>query len=189
MHSPSAAGSVVSNTTPLIALTGVGLLDLLPTLYGQIVIPEAVFDEYQVGRQRYPNTPDLASLNWILVQHAPYNPAIPIALDAGEAEAIALALALHARIVLLDEKRGRRVAQRLHVTIAGSLTVLLEAKSQGSIPAVAPIVDQMIAQGRRISPTLRQHILSLGVNSCIDLKSASTKCSRLSADVPSIAAL
>jgi predicted nucleic acid-binding protein len=50
---------VVSNTTPLITLVGIGLLDLLPTLYHTIHIPEAVFTEYQVGRLRVPSSPNL----------------------------------------------------------------------------------------------------------------------------------
>jgi predicted nucleic acid-binding protein len=66
---------VVSNTTALILLVGVGLLALLHTLYHEIHIPEAVFAEI-----------------------------------AGEAEAIALARTLSARLILLDERRRRAVA-------------------------------------------------------------------------------
>lgn len=161
MPGPNIAGPIVSNTTPLIALTGVGLLDLLPALYEKIMIPEAVFHEYQVGRQRHPNIPDLAVQPWIVVRQATRNPAVPTTLDAGEAETISLAIDLNARVVFLDERRGRHVAQQLGLTVAGSLTVLLEAKSQELIPEVAPIVDQMIGQGRRISSALRRRVLSL----------------------------
>ena len=80
---------VVSNTTPLIKLVGVGLLDLLPTLYQEIHIPETVFTEYQTGRAKHPGSPDLATLSWIIVHTVASDPAVPASLDAGEAEAIA----------------------------------------------------------------------------------------------------
>lgn len=161
MPAPSGIRPIVSNTTPLIALTGVGHLHLLPALYGAIYIPIAVYQEFQTGRLRHPSTPDLDSQSWVIVQGISSNPAIPPSLDAGEAEAISLALAIQARLVLLDEKRGRNAARQLGLTVAGSLTVLLEAKIQGLIPLVRPVMDQMIAQGRRIAPDLRQQVLTL----------------------------
>jgi uncharacterized protein len=146
---------VVSNTTPLITLVGIGLLDLLPALYQEIHIPEAVFTEYHTGRLRYPSSPDLAALSWLKVHAVALDPLIPTTLDAGEAEAIALARASHERLLLLDERSGRTVAQRLGLPVAGSLAVLLQAKQQGLVPLVAPLLDEMVRQGRRISPQLR----------------------------------
>lgn len=148
---------VVTNTTPLITL--VGLLDLLPSLYGEIWAPEAVHREYQRGQVRQPNSPDLDTLAWLSVHVAPADALVPVTLDSGEAEAIALARASSPHLLLLDEQRGRNVAIRLGIPVAGSLTVLLEAKQQGLLTAVAPVVDQMIAQGRRISPALRARVL------------------------------
>lgn len=150
---------IVSNTTPLIALVGVGLLDLLPALHGEVWIPQAVFNEYDVGRRSRPGAPDLVQLAWLQVHSIPDNQAVPSTLDPGERETLALALAIRPRLVLIDEMRARHVAQRLGLPLAGSMTILLEAKQHGLLPAVAPIVDQMIAQGRRISPALRRIVL------------------------------
>jgi uncharacterized protein len=97
---------VVSNTTPLIKLVGVGLLDLLPTLYQEIHIPEAVFAEYQAGRAQHPGSPDLVTLSWLIVHTVAPDPVIPASLDSGEVEAIALARTLSARLILLDERPG-----------------------------------------------------------------------------------
>lgn len=58
-------GPVVSNTTPLINLVGVSLLDLLPALYGAVTIPDAVRNEYSVGKKA--TEPDLDSLSWLHV--------------------------------------------------------------------------------------------------------------------------
>jgi uncharacterized protein len=60
----------------------------------------------------------------------------------------------------LDERRGRAVAEQLGLPVVGTMTVLIEAKRQGHVPLVAPIIDQMIAQGRRISPRLRAEVLT-----------------------------
>ena len=57
-------------------------------------------------------------------------------LGAGESEAMALALVLHADRVLLDELAGRKLALRLGVPVIGSVGVLLAAKRKSLIPAV-----------------------------------------------------
>lgn len=46
-----AEAPLVSNTTPIIKFVGVGLLDLLPQLYGQVDPSEEVVDEYRAGAQ------------------------------------------------------------------------------------------------------------------------------------------
>ncbi len=154
-------GPVVSNTTPLISLGEIGLLDAVQALYGDLWIPEAVFSEYQAGISAHPNRPALDGLPWITVHHAPPDPAVPVTLDPGEAEAIALARASGARLVLIDEQRGRAAAKRLGLAVAGSIAVLLGAKAQAIIPLLRPYLDQMIAQGRRIGPRLYRQALVL----------------------------
>lgn len=148
---------VVSNTTPLISLAGVGMLDLLPQLYGHIWIAEAVRDEYQDGRMTY--EADLGSLPWLIVRSIAVEPVLAALLDVGEAATITLATAYEARIVVLDEARGRRTAQRRGLATIGTLGVLLRAKQASLINAVTPIIDAMVAQGRYISPALHEQVL------------------------------
>lgn len=152
---------VVSNTTPLISLVGVGLLDLLPAIYGEIWVPDAVYAEYQAGRATHAGSPDLSTFAWILVRPAMPHPDVSTHLDAGEAAALALALRSSAQLVLLDEQRARREATRLGLPVAGSLTVLLEAKRRGLLTLVGPVLDQVIAQGRRIGADLKVYVLTL----------------------------
>src|SRR2546422_922001 len=59
---------VVSNTTPVINLVGVGYLHLLPALYGTVTIADAVRDEYVAGKS--PTDPNLDSLPWLQVVSA-----------------------------------------------------------------------------------------------------------------------
>jgi len=134
---------------------------LLPSLYNEIWVPEAVYEEYQVGRSLDPASPDLDGLPWLSVHPVSRDPEVSEMLDAGEAAAIALARACQARLVLLDERRGRREAARLGLPVAGSLAVLVAAKEWGLVPAVGPILDEIIAQGRRISVGLRSEVLKL----------------------------
>ena len=154
-----AEGPVVSNTSPLIKLAGVGLLDLLPALYRQIWIPEVVQSEYQAKAQA--SDPQLHTLPWLVAKPVAIEEelhAIP-GMGVGEAAAISLAIAHSARAVLLDDRLGRRVAVERALPIVGSLGVLLRAKRAGLIPAVGPVVDVMIIQGRYISANLRSHVL------------------------------
>ncbi len=103
----------------------------------------------------------LSGFSWITVHPAPADPAVSPSLDPGEAEAIALARATSARLILIDEQRGRAAARRLSLPVSGSLGVLLEAKAQGFIPLIRPYLDQMVAQGRHISPQLHAQAFAL----------------------------
>jgi predicted nucleic acid-binding protein len=149
---------VISNTTPLINLVGVRHLDLLPALYGTITIANAVHNEYVAGKS--PADPDLGALTWLhIAPDVPRHVSLPPQLGAGEAATLSLALAVNARAVLLDEAYGRRIAQALGLPVVGTLGVLLAAKQAGHLPAVGPVIDDMIRQGRRISQRLRAQLL------------------------------
>lgn len=150
---------VVSNTSPLITLAGVGLLELLPALYSEIQIAAAVYDEYQTNRASA--EPNLDTLTWLIVEAIEPDRAlaeIP-GLGRGEAATIALGTLVQARAVVLDDRLGRRIAGERGLPVIGTMTVLLRAKQHGLLPAVGPIMTTMLAQGRRISPRLHAHVL------------------------------
>jgi uncharacterized protein len=125
---------VVSDTSPITALLQTGLADLLPVLFQRVIIPPAVRTELLRAHPALPS--------WLEVR-APL--VIPEAvraahLDSGETEALALALELHADVLLLDEQMGRRAALAFGLPITGLLGVLLLAKKTGHLPAVRPAI-------------------------------------------------
>jgi len=137
---------IVSNTSPIINLACIGRLDLLPALFGEIVIPQAVFHEVTVIAPNAPGAAEVRSATWIR-QHPVANRALVAALrlelDPGESEAIACALETQATLLLIDERRGRKVAQRLNQPTTGLLGVLLLARKRGLLEAIRPSMDDL----------------------------------------------
>ncbi|MEI7894428.1 MAG: DUF3368 domain-containing protein [Myxococcales bacterium] len=70
-----------------------------------------------------------------------------VLLDAGEANALALAASNHADLVLMDEVRGRAVARRLGLAVLGTLGLIATAKKRGLIPAARPVIAQVRSRG------------------------------------------
>ena len=81
-------------------------------------------------------------------------------LDRGEIEAIALALDLSARSVLLDDRLARRAAYQVGLNVVGSVGVLLEAHRRGLIGTVRPDLHAMVEAGFRLSRPLYLEILA-----------------------------
>lgn len=123
---------VVTDTTPLIALDRAGHLHLLPALF-DVTAPPAVVSEF--GQR-------------------------PSWLREHEAEAIALAEALPNARLLIDERRGRRIARSLNLRVTGTAGVLLVAKGAGLISHVRPLLDALIDDhGLHLSAALRSATL------------------------------
>ena len=83
-------------------------------------------------------------------------------IHLGKAEAIMLALQLKADLILMDERRGRALAMNYQLKVTGLLGVLLQAKKQGEIIAVKPLLDQLINDAEfRINSQLYQQFRQL----------------------------
>ncbi|NEP11964.1 MAG: DUF3368 domain-containing protein [Symploca sp. SIO2C1] len=155
---------VVSDTSPITNLSAVGALELLHQLYDRVIIPQAVYDEMASLGYQVPGTVEVQTLDWIenrTVENRLGVEELRVDLDMGEAEAIILALELDADLLLLDERRGRRVALELGVNkISGLLAVLQEAKRKGLILEIKPILDRLISENNfRISVSLYNRVL------------------------------
>jgi len=115
-------GPVVTDSGPLIALATVGQMDLLGKVFGTILVPDAVFREVAWYGARRPGADELAAATWAIRVDLEVPPEALLAEDVGpgESEAIALAVQRRARLLLLDDRRARRIAEvAYHLRVKG----------------------------------------------------------------------
>ena len=155
--------TIVSNASPLIALIRIGQLDLLRQLYSEILIPEAVWHEVVVEGADQPGVKAVSSASWIVrrtVTNRALVHGLQQELDAGEAEAIALAVEMNDALLLMDERLGRDTARHFGIRYTGAVGILIEAKHKGFIPAIRPHLDALRdLAGFRVSEALYQRVL------------------------------
>jgi hypothetical protein len=153
----------ISNTSPLLYLYRLGVMDWLPRLFSEIWIPGAVVEELKAGWQEGYDVPHPGHYDWLQVNNPHATPSEWLSLDLGAGELAAMALALENpdRVVLLDDMLARRTAQAAGLTVWGTLKVLLEAKAQGLTDKIEPIVDRLDDAGMWLSDEIRQRILAL----------------------------
>ncbi|HEX9942634.1 MAG TPA: DUF3368 domain-containing protein [Thermoanaerobaculia bacterium] len=150
-------GPVVCNAGPLIALAIVGRLDLLEKLYRRVLVPEAVFQEVTgtgIGRIGATEVSAAAWLERVPGGTLP-EPLLAKELGAGEAQVIAVAHRIGSKLVLIDERRARRIAEEAYgLRVRGSAGILVAAKRIGLLPAVRPLLERMRSQGYYLSRRL-----------------------------------
>ena len=129
---------VVSDTSPLTALLGVGAADILPQLFKEVIIPQAVREELRRSHAQLPPWLRVAA-----VENQEQARAYAQIVDAGEAEAIELARELHADQLLIDERKGRRPAAREGVAVIGLLGVVLLARRNRTIPSARALIERL----------------------------------------------
>jgi len=125
-------------------------------------VPDAVWQEVFLAARFSSVMP--APPEW-LRRHAPPATPPPIkeidSLDRGEADAIRLARELSADLLLIDEARGRKIAQRLGLRITGVLGILLEAKRRQFIPSLAEPLARLKTMNFWLSDQLVREALRL----------------------------
>jgi len=151
---------VISDTSVITNLIQLDQLSLLQQLFGDIILPQKVFDELS----KVPDQIDIIEkTNWIEIKQISdrdHFEKLITTLDPGEAEAIVLAIELKADALLIDEKKGRKIAQEYGIVITGLLGILIKSKAENLIQEVKPILDKLIFEiGFRISPKLYRDIL------------------------------
>jgi len=155
--------TVVSNSSPLIALASIGRLELLKSLFGEISIPQAVYEEVVVQGQGEPGSKEVAEANWIRTIPIKDRLAADLlqeSLDLGESEAIVLGQELSARYVLLDDELARRKADRIGLPVAGTLAVLLMAKQAGLIATVGSALADLRQTDFRVSERVYSAVMA-----------------------------
>lgn len=151
---------VVANTSPICYALLIGCQDVLPTLFGQVTIPQAVRDE--LGADRAPSIvhawiahpPDWLAVQQVVIERDP----MLDRLHRGEREAVILAERVRADLVLIDEKAARQAAAERGLNVAGLLGILDEAAGRGLIDLLT-CVERLQRTTFRASPRLLRSLL------------------------------
>lgn len=154
---------VIVNSTPIIALCKAGALNLFKELYGDVTIPQAVYDE--VSRKNDAVRKTLLASPWIHRERVRDDSArrmYKAKLHDGEVEVMMLAQE-HGpdHLVVIDDNAARRAAEYLGLRLTGTVGVLVRAKELGLIDAVMPIVRKMEANGIYLSDGLKDRVRRL----------------------------
>jgi len=142
---------VIADTSCLIALTNIEAIDILKELYQGVSITEEILNEF--GE---------AVPNWIKIEKVKnenYKKLLEQLLDSGEASAIALALEYNNVLLVLDDLKGRKEAERLGFKITGTLGILFKAKQEGIIKELKLYLERLKHVGFRISEKIENEIL------------------------------
>lgn len=155
---------IVADAGPIIAFARIGRLDLLRQVVGELVIPEAVYEDLVLKGKERPGAAEVERGEWISRKAVTDQVALaqlPQGLHPGEREAILLAQELGAQL-LIDEKRGRQLAADRGLEFFGSLRILSEAKRLGLIARAKPLVAALLAAeywiDEQLIPPLLQEI-------------------------------
>ena len=126
-------------------------IELLNELYEEIYITDEIALEFGESLPE-----------WVIienVQNKKYQQLLDLYLDLGEASAIALALEKVDVLLILDDLKGRKEAEKLGFRITGTLGILFKAKREGLITELKSYIEKLKAVGFRISPKIEEDIL------------------------------
>ncbi len=154
---------IVSDTGPLIALALIELLPKLNQLFEIVYVPDVVYEEATIDLTKpgAQSIEQIAKSSWFKIKKVTLNGEFEILadlLDPGEAAAIALAKHKKA-LLLIDERKGRRVAQNHDIAVIGTATILIKAKENKLILSAKPLLEKLLLHGYRFSTNLVIDIL------------------------------
>jgi len=154
--------AAIADSGPLISLARINQHELLPRLFSKILIPPEVWNEVTVKGQGLPGAHEISQVTWITIQKPDPQLVKPLSIlvDAGEAEAIALAQTTPDCIILLDDARARRIAGRLNIRQIGTVGLLLRAKRRGLVEKINPHIDLLVENGIYIRQELIDAVLN-----------------------------
>lgn len=153
---------IVSNTGPIIAFSIIDRLDILKSLFDVVSIPEAVHDEIMEGGKSQIGLAEYRNADWIKVEKVtnPIDPLLKTALDYGEAEVISLAREIGVELILVDERKARKIARTIYgLKVIGSARILVEAKKHKFVDKVGDVLQNMREGGYYISDSIVAEIL------------------------------
>ena len=159
---------VVSDTTPLISLLKIEHLDLLKKLFGNVLIPQSVYDELTADERFRMEAELLQQKDFIKVQSVKNAESVSVlkratGLDQDESEAIVLTDETNADLLLMDEAKGRAVSSEMGFRIMGTIGILMAAYEEHELTSneVKECVSGLQSAGRHIGQRHYQMLLDM----------------------------
>ena len=154
--------TIICNTGPLIALAGIRRLDILKNLYTTIIVPIAVHQELLNGGKFLTGLDEYRKADWLRKTELkqPGDPLLSTVLDEGESSVIHLALELGISNILMDERKGRRIAREIYgMKVTGTARIFVEAKKANLINSVKENLQEVCDNGYWIHDKIIQKTL------------------------------
>lgn len=142
---------VITDTSSLIALSKIEALEVLRKLYKRVVVSKEFAEEFGES------LPDWLEI--LEVSNKNYQKILENSLDKGESSAIALAFELDNALLILDDLKARKEAQKLGFKITGTLGVLFSAKEKNVIPSLKLYLDRLQNTNFRIADNIVSELL------------------------------
>ena len=160
--------TIISDTTPSISLIKINRLDLLEKLFEEVLIPEAVYRELTTNALFENEAKIVKTSSFLKTSSVQNRKSLQLlqavsGLDDGESEAIILADELKSDVLIMDERKGRKVAEKLGIKITGTVGVLLQSYSENmiSLDEIKTYLDQLKNSNIRLSESLIQKALEM----------------------------
>lgn len=145
--------TIISDTSILVILHKIDELNILEKVYSEIITTPEVAEEFG---EKLPA--------WIKIQSVTdkkYQKLLETHIDYGEASAIALAAEIEDVLLLLDDLKARKLAQKLNFSYTGVLGVIHKAKELSIIPKVKPLIKKILKTDFRIANNIIEELLKL----------------------------
>lgn len=125
---------VIADTSCFILLDKISELDLLQKIFGSVTTTKEIAEEFGKPLPQWVNIQSVANHR--------YSELLEIEVDKGEASAIGLAFEIDNSLLILDDQKARKLAQRLSLNYTGTLGILLKAKELGILSAIKPVLQK-----------------------------------------------
>ena len=158
--------NVVADSSPLIILSKLNILDLLPTLHPHIYVSAEVYAEVVVAGTGLPGAASVAAAQWIEVKPIRNQAQLAAAetkfgIGAGELSTIILANELKAELALIDDLRARRLAKSEGLEVRGAIGLLERLYRRGEISDLRSVFHQLLSHTVYMDRTLLNRRLAL----------------------------
>jgi len=140
----------IVDASALIALEKINLLDIICKLYDEIILPEAVINEYGKPPIDCYSTKTVESALLRLLES-------DLNLGKGESEVIALGRETGIRVII-DDLKARKVAATLELSVTGTIGILLKAEKVGLINSAHAKARELRDKGFHVSDQLLDDI-------------------------------